>query len=101
MTTLIVIYLFLREDITHWLLVKSFRKALKRYKRIWHMLDLLTIIFVLATNATLLIAGVKTPYVLFGFTKALIWLRLFGFLKGINLYLTMFGKHINIFFILF
>jgi len=91
MTSLICIYLFLREEVAHVLLVRrSFRKTMRRYRSFWHLIDLLSIILVLSTNSILLVKGMDTPYEIFGITKVFIWLRLLGFLKGINLHLTMF-----------
>ena len=95
MTTVIVIYLFFREEVTYIFLVKSFRKSLQRYKSIWHVIDVITLILVLLTNILFLIQGFNASYALFGITKAFIWARLFGFLKGINLHLTMFVASIG------
>ena len=76
MTTVIVIYLFFREEVTHIFLVKSFRKSLQRYKSVWHVIDAITIILVLLTNILFLIQGYNASYTLFGTTKLFIWLRL-------------------------
>lgn len=90
MTSLICIYVFVREEVLHYFLVKSIRKTLKRYKSFWNLARLITIILVLLTNIFIAVVGQSTPFWLMFFCKSLIWIILIGFIKGTNLKLSMF-----------
>ena len=90
MSTIICIYLFLREDVTNFILLKSFRRIIKKYFSIWELVGIFSLIFVVATNTTYLVSQNKVPTLLYAMTKALVWCRFLRFLKVINVHLTAF-----------
>lgn len=89
LSTLICLYLLVREEGSHYVLVRSCVKKFKSLS-IWDVIGIIAICLVLVTNVMMLVSRVDTPLVLFASTKLLIWIKLLGFLKGINLHLTMF-----------
>ena len=96
MTTLICIYLFVREEVSHYFLVKSIRKVLKRYTSFWNLVRITAIISILVTNVFISTVGQATPNWLIFMSKTLSWLILIGFIKGTNLKLSLFiGKWID------
>ena len=81
--------MFLREEVLHFIVVKSFRKMFKKYTSIWNLCQLLAVIFIAVTNIFILIVGQGTPFALCFISKSLIWVIVLGFLKGTNLHLSM------------
>lgn len=90
-TSTICAYMFIREEVLHAVLVKSFRKMLQKYtSSMWSFFQLLMIVFVSITNIFILTKGQSAPFELIFISKSLIWITLIGFLKGTNLHLSMF-----------